>query len=131
MIGDGQLKPGRYICATPCFRDEPVIDELHREYFFKVELINTIGPFDEDGLLDVVNHAMELFKLFGLDVGVITPENVPLTSNDCDIVTRQEGIELGSYGIREAVIYDKNIQWIYGTGVAEPRTSIALKKLYG
>ena len=35
----GKLPQGRYVCATPCFRDEDILDNFHRNYFFKVELI--------------------------------------------------------------------------------------------
>ena len=35
------------------------------------------------------------------------------------------GIELGSYGIRQ----HENITWVYGTGLAEPRLSIAIKRV--
>jgi len=39
QIKQERLRAGKYICATPCFRDDPA-DEIHREYFLKTELIN-------------------------------------------------------------------------------------------
>jgi hypothetical protein len=34
------------------------------------------------------------------------------------------GVELGSYGVR----HFENIDWIYGTGLAEPRLSTVMNK---
>ena len=40
---DGDLKQGMWQCATPCFRDEFVIDYFHLNYFFKLELIEIVS----------------------------------------------------------------------------------------
>ena len=44
------------------------------------------------------------------------------STDSADIMYKD--IELGSYGIRK----HKNVEWIYGTGVALPRLSIAMTK---
>jgi seryl-tRNA synthetase len=39
LYDEGKLDPEKFYCAlTPCFRDEPVFDELHQLYFMKLEL---------------------------------------------------------------------------------------------
>ena len=35
----------------------------------------------------------------------------------------QDGLELGSYGIRPPQCAGRTLRWVYGTGVAEPRLS--------
>ena len=47
------------------------------------------------------------------------------SSKDILDILSLDGIELGSYGFRKHLDYG----WVFGTGVAEPRLSIALDKL--
>jgi hypothetical protein len=111
MWMDGNLEPGKWHCATPCFRDEPLIDDLHLNYFFKVELIE-VSPKDVKKSLDaMIKDAMKFFDNY-VDV------EIEPTSIGIDIVSKG-GIELGSYGYRE----HGDFKWVYGTGVAEPRLS--------
>lgn len=107
------LAPGRYMCATPCFRNEPVLDELHRRHFFKVELIDTL-TVDVPHLHVMIAKAMEFFIAHHIEVALL-----PTGEDEYDIVEKEYGIELGSYGIRR----EGNLAWIYGTGCAEPRMS--------
>ena len=60
---------------------------------------------------------LTLSRFLGIDdvLGTIS------TDEGYDIVLN--GIEVGSYGIRQ----HENLRWIYGTGIAEPRFSTALK----
>lgn len=105
------IAPGdRLVSCSPCFRNEPVIDELHHLWFMKVELYIEGSHLDE-----VVDHALQFFKQH-LDAYQV------LCSHGWDI--EAEGIELGSYGVR----YVNDRIWTYGTGLALPRLTIAMEK---
>ncbi len=115
MVIRKNITPGKYVACTPCFRKELIIDELHQNYFMKVELfVNDV--VDESQLLKVVHHAYDFFNT------QIDPDIVK-TDIGYDIVAK--GIELGSYGIRD---HHLTGPWIYGTGCAEPRLSIVKTK---
>jgi hypothetical protein len=123
MILRGELAPGRYVCATPCFRDEYVIDELHRPYFFKVELINTLEDITRESALWMASEARNFFKTRALRTSLYMTE-----IEDCWDIYASD-IEIGSYGYREHTLRaGKVIKWVYGTGCAEPRMSIALNR---
>lgn len=112
---EGQLEAGRYVACTPCFRDEPVIDLLHQASFMKVELFSLGSPTwtgyqSAIGLAD----ALDFFTAQGAKPVKVT------TDAGWDIEVK--GIEVGSYGYRSS----GNLHWAYGTGLAEPRFSIAL-----
>lgn len=108
------LKPGRYQCATPCFRDEKVLDDLHRLYFFKVELIEVRPPNPQDALKLMISEAVGFFSQYADGEVVETDQGLDIFIN---------GVEVGSYGIRK----HEDFLWVYGTGIAEPRFSQALK----
>jgi seryl-tRNA synthetase len=114
LIKDGKLKPGKYCGITPCFRDEYVLDYLHQQYFMKVELINT-EKVDHDSLEEMILIAKEYYAKY-LEVEVLKCDEV------CDIIDSKHKIELGSYGIRKI----DSIDYIFGTGIAEPRLSKVL-----
>ena len=115
LANKGSLAPGRYFTITPCFRDE-VITTTHSKYFIKNELINT-EEVNEKTLNAMIVDAYGLFQF-------LVPNECRLkiveTSLGFDIL--YDGIELGSYGIRSCGFLD----WIYGTGCAEPRLSRAI-----
>ncbi len=118
-----EMKIGRFLACTPCFRDDPV-DELHKKYFLKVELIDFLGysPLksfsDRDKNMSLVLSDAKRFFSRYLDIRELR------TDSGIDIVSGAEGIELGSYGIRGT----DDFSWVYGTGVAEPRLSFVLNK---
>lgn len=119
MIRDEKLPPGKYQCITPCFRDEPKIDELHQYGFMKLELIDTREGCVWSAQLDwMVNEALEYFRSNGVMC------NLDRYQDGQDIVgwrkDTKQWIELGSYGIRNHPLVGT---WIYGTGCAEPRLS--------
>jgi hypothetical protein len=128
MILQNKLSPGRYVCCTPCFRDEKTLDNFHFNWFEKVELIDFLGnnkftEYQINSRLDFMLEKAETFFKKYLDIEVID------TSDGRDIISKKHKIELGSYGIRN---YD-NFSWVYGTGIAEPRLSQVLsleKKSY-
>jgi hypothetical protein len=123
-VDAGQRMTGSYVTMSPCFRNEPVIDELHLPYFMKVELISWDKTTEED-LSKMVAGARLLFEDH-LWVDVIhNTDPDPIGIKAYDIVTHYSGIELGSYGIRE---HGRVGRWLYGTGLAEPRFSTALEK---
>ncbi len=111
----GFLPKGRFQSITPCFRYES-FDFLHTKYFIKNELIDT-NNISEKNLDSIVNNSLEFFRKY------IESSEVVKTDIGFDIVWN--GYELGSYGIRSCEFLD----WIYATGVAEPRFS-SLIKLY-
>lgn len=115
---------GKLMTITPCFRNESVIDELHQPYFMKVELIN----WDKTGREDMDKMITDARLLFEEQLWVDAIHNIdpdPIGIVAYDLVTMHSKIELGSYGIRE---HPSVGRWLYGTGLAEPRYSLALAK---
>jgi hypothetical protein len=115
MIFDGELESGKYCGITPCFRDE-IPDELHLNYFMKVELIDTLNS-NKNGLEQMIFCAENFYKKY------INIKTIEIGDNLYDIET-ESGIELGSYGIRKTIVGD----YVFGTGLAEPRLSKAISK---
>lgn len=114
---EGGLEPGRYCALTPCFRNEAVHTATHRPYFMKVELFDTEAPTPER-LDATVAQCLEWFKQLTQGQGLL---EVVKTESGFDI--NLNGIEIGSYGIRT----HNGLTWLYATGLAEPRFSVALK----
>ena len=115
-------KLGKHLCVTPCFRDEPVLDEMHHRYFFKLELIDTDATMKK--LAVMIRDAQDYFDRY---FPASLPTRTVQTDQEgrCfDIVDGTHGIELGSYGIRDFA----GLRWIYGTGVALPRLDTVLRK---
>jgi hypothetical protein len=114
---DGSMKPGRWQATTPCFREELVIDGLHKPYFMKLELIDYM-PSDPDAALQRIIADAAL--VLGHHLAWCPALGVEKTEQGYDLMLR--GHEIGSYGIREY----QGHHWVYGTGLAEPRfTTIA------
>lgn len=109
------LPLGQYQTITPCFRFES-FDFTHTKYFMKNELIKTdvVNTTELDKMVDL---CLKFYKKYIPDSTVI---NTPI---GFDIVYGEH--ELGSYGIRSRDF----LEWIYGTGCAEPRLS-KIKGLY-
>lgn len=112
----GFLPPGRFQTITPCFRNEP-FDLYHSKYFIKNELIIT-DKVTTDELFDVISYCQSFFE--GELCRKVDRVN---TEKGVDLVV--DGIELGSYGISSCEF----LQWIYATGLAEPRFSMIKNKL--
>jgi len=129
MIKDGTINPGKYSTYTPCFRDEDKIDDIHKQYFLKVELIewwyDDSNNFNSDENLDKLHETIRICKDF---YSQYMEPDITKTDDGFDIVDKITGIEIGSYGIRSYTINNKNIIWIYGTGLAEPRFTHILEK---
>lgn len=127
LIFNNKLEYGKYVTITPCFRDEKQIDDTHKMYFMKTELI-VYDNVDKLKLMyqDVINNCKVYFDKYTI-TSIIKPakegDSLDYDEDYChDIICSKTGIELGSYGIRT----HKNYSWIYGTGCAEPRLSYAV-----
>jgi len=117
----GQMPQGRWQTITPCFRNEPVLDALHQPYFMKLELIHYMPNMADAALETMVRQVRWA-------LGTLLPVGGPeilleKTSIGLDLTLR--GQEIGSYGIREHAGH----QWVYGTGLAEPRFTTLLSGL--
>jgi hypothetical protein len=114
MYLKGFLPKGMFQTITPCFRHD-TFDLQHTKYFIKNELIKTDSTTPAD-LEHVIAAAKQFFESYFPSVDIVATGE-----NQYDIAYR--GVELGSYGIRHCDF----LTWIYGTGVAEPRTSSTLQ----
>jgi seryl-tRNA synthetase len=113
---NGRLPQGRFVALTPCFRDEGAgRDGLHALYFMKVELYSTLPDAVQDGELNELclraRDFMESQTRLPV-LSVLTEDGIDLEIN---------GIEVGSYSRRSF----GGISWTCGTGLAEPRFSMA------
>lgn len=116
----GYLLPGKYQAVTPCFRDDS-FDTMHRKYFIKNELIIT-DVVNMESLKSIVQDALNFFSKY------LPKENFFIWDTSMDSFDIVYGIgenryELGSYGIRK----HDNLEWIYGTGCAEPRLTTVIQ----
>ena len=119
MMQDGELKDGeRYMCVTPCFRDEPHYTPLVRPYFLKVELI-VVGSDEQADVDRALSHAESFFNRY-------LPKPVERLKTDIGIDIMYNDVELGSYGLRD---HPTTGPWVYATGVAEPRFSQVLARV--
>lgn len=109
------LKPGKFMSLTPCFRDEPKTSDLSRYVFMKLELFCN-DYCDAKSLLAMIEDARYV-------MGEVTEHGIELVETSEGFDLNINGIEVGSYGIREYQGYS----YLYGTGLAEPRFSIASK----
>lgn len=108
---------GKFVGVSPCFRSDSRT-RLHQQTFHKVELYApTLSLGDpETRTLSFLEEARSFFESEGLSV------ESEKTALGTDLLSRS-GIEVGSYGSRTW----GGISWTYGTGLAEPRFSQALK----
>lgn len=113
----GELDLGKYVAASPCFRDDKP-DNLHQKTFFKVELIEiTEKKPTKEAVQVMAETALSFFHMLeGGDKAKIveTPDGLDIELH---------GVELGSYGRRS---FD-GVHWVYGTGLAEPRFSTVVR----
>lgn len=103
-----EIEPGaKLVACSPCFRNEPTVDELHRRWFMKVELYREGHHLDA-----VLDDALAFFDVDEPEI-LGTADGVDLLIN---------GVEIGSYGERTV----GGRQWTYGTGLALPRYHVAI-----
>ena len=125
LIIEDKLEPGKYMAATPCFRDDPFHNEtkdseIHQEYFMKLELCTV----DVDSNPYTVSDEAARFLNQFFSKRVISNPTGPAYQGEAAMsldLLSPEGIELGSYLYKS--IDCKSV--VFGTGVAEPRLSQA------
>lgn len=127
----GQLAKGKYVTCSPCFRKEPTVDFWHQTQFMKVELFDTIttpSEVDDSETLTMVEQALEFFESIGVpkDDGRYNYFQLHTVATPIGYDIELLGVEIGSYGVRT----HKDLTWIYGTGIAEPRFSSAKRTLF-
>lgn len=110
------LPPGVYVACSPCFRPEPVLNELYQYHFMKVELFQT-----GHGFLNPMKMLMDAHDFMSRYAKL----EVERTDVGKDLTVA--GIEVGSYGLREA----GGRTWACGTGLALPRFDAAREKQLG
>lgn len=111
------------VTVTPCFRPEPVEDSEHRPWFLKVELFDP----DESNWPHLLADARALFERNLAPMQGLRTEK---TTEGADLrlygtKNYVPGVEVGSYGVRRW----RGLRWAYGTGLAEPRFSTALREV--
>lgn len=106
------IPKGKFQTVTPCFRSDEY-DMFHEKTFIKNELIIT-DEVNTKSLYLMIDIAKMFFK-----DNVPNPKKINVVKTDIGFDIEYDGIELGSYGIRECDF----LKWIYGTGCAEPRLS--------
>jgi hypothetical protein len=124
MLLRGDKLPQFVVAVSPCFRIEPEYNQFHHLSFMKVELFSPqVMMFEK-----IQRDAWEFFKRYGLVLNKEAQElTLPIDKAHVDFVC--DGVELGSYGVRLMSRPSEDpIGWAYGTGLAEPRTSVALEK---
>lgn len=122
------LPAGAYMAISPCFRYEPTNDLLHQDFFMKLELF-VCGVAEEDAarvVARVMEDAAEVMA-FAAD---IRPQVVQTFENKHSWDLMVGGVEVGSYGYRTCDDFTTpnmsgGIRWVYGTGLALPRFSVA------
>lgn len=114
----GFLPKGKYQTITPCFRDE-AFDMTHTKYFMKNELIIT-DNVNEDSLHSVIETCRDFF------ISELESRAIDIIETEQGYDLEYKGVEIGSYGIRSCEYLD----WVYATGIAEPRMSF-LKNMKG
>lgn len=117
LTAESLLKRGVYVAFTPCYRREPTLNRLTQREFYKVELFSSDST--KKTYYDMIEDASLLFTT--LSNSKLKPKKFDAGEHGLDLVTQRLQIELGSYGSR----VKENIVWHYGTGIAEPRFSVA------
>jgi len=102
----------KYVSISPCFREDSW-SKTHQPWFMKVELFIL---YPQNSFEDLITDAQSMFETI-YDVKPTRKFIGPET--DLQI----NGIEVGSYSSQSW----KELVWACGTGLAEPRTSIAIE----
>ncbi len=116
---ENKLEAGKYVSCSPCFRNEPHLDKYHQTQFMKVELYD-----DKNVSEDTKWDMMENVEDFLAEYSEINLSNLKLSHSKNETDIELNGIEIGSYGIRTI----KDHSWVYGTGLALPRLSLAIDR---
>lgn len=119
MEKDGKLEGfrGALMALTPCYRDEPTLDDVHFNIFLKLEIFD-YGAETEEEVYFWANRMKRFFDEFSVTTHIVK------TDIGFDVMSEGD-LELGSFGCRAS---PKGIKYIYATGLAEPRASIAIRE---
>lgn len=124
------LPPDSYCALTPCFRPGDLDGEYHQEYFMKIELFRTdvVDKYAVDEMIWDASVFMQQelrFQEYHIERIDTPEENYMIPLHDTGTLLSADlnlnGVEVGSYGLRHCPEFD----WAYGTGLAEPRFSMA------
>ena len=118
MEKDGKIpytENKKYMALTPCYRDEAVLDEFHYNIFLKLELFVYHVVCEEEVDYALACDLQSFLNLNGMQTEIVR--------TDIGWDVEYKGLELGSFGYRES---PEGVLYVYGTGLAEPRTSTAL-----
>jgi hypothetical protein len=119
LINKGFLAPGQYQTITPCMRNDD-FGPYHTKYFMKNELIwfdSHPDSYHADMFEAIIDDAWRFFATKVPNQELLKRVE---TKEGADI--EYDGIELGSYGIRQCPF----VKWVYGTGLALPRFTRAI-----
>ena len=116
LLLNNQIQPfERLFSITPCFRFD-TYDCLHQPWFMKLELFHYSSNIDDlKSMITLVKDFLTSISKFSVDL-VNTGKN----TYDLEI----NSIEVASFGFRVV----EGLTFIYGTGLALPRFSIANNK---
>lgn len=122
MEKEGKLEGfrGALMALTPCYRDEAILDDVHFNIFLKLEIFDYGAEADEEVLFWAIR-----MKRFFDQFSVTT--HITKTEIGLDVIS-EGGLELGSFGCR---VSPRGVKYIYATGLAEPRASIAIREANG
>lgn len=112
----GKMPRGKFVTMTPCFRDEPQVDEYHQLHFQKVELYQNVNV-SYQAAWEMMEDAYDGMRT------LMGSREFNIIDTDAGFDLMLHGVEVGSYGIREV----DGIAWVYGTALAEPRFSTVLR----
>lgn len=122
LMKENKLSEGKFMCLTPCYREESVLDDTHLKMFMKLELIDyrykwsQRDDFMAENLVALSDMLLNVDNFYKNNISAYDKiEIIKSDANQYDILIND--FEVGSYGIRETSYG----QFIYGTGLALPR----------
>lgn len=131
MIKGELRKNERYVSVSPCYRPRDNEKQYNQECFMKVELFHYGDCFVFDDMM------LDAHKFFSSKIEKCDVELKEREYNEFykDLELRwpwdQENLELGSYGGREIKLFGEKYKISYGTGLADPRFTDAMRELEG
>lgn len=117
-----KLLNNQYMSVSPCFRNEKE-DYFHQQEFVKLELIYFSKFCVTPECVEFNFFRQQVIKFLTKELDFKQKNIIISITNDSSSIYSEDilinGIEYGSYGIRKF----KDEYYIYGTGIALPRTS--------